>query len=151
MAALAAVATDEARDAVFPLLFLVNDYLTYDQLMPPCRLRWSRRLGRPVMGTYIHTTDGDLVGAAWIEELHPYETLIQGIHLGVADSLPRWVTVRNRDVRGCGRMALWNVTILDDDYQDRPFMEAWMRRYGVAWPFVGRRDVHPGLLRFYLA
>ena len=35
MAALAAVATDEARDAVFPLLFLVNDYLTHDQLMPP--------------------------------------------------------------------------------------------------------------------
>ena len=86
------------------------------------------------MGTYLDTTDGDIVGDAYIEELRPYETLLQGIHLGVADSFPRWVTVRSRDVRGCGRMALWNVTILDDDYQDRPFMEAWMRRYGVAWP-----------------
>ena len=78
MAALAAAATEEVRDAAFPLLFLVGDYLPrdLDQLMPPCRLRWSRRLGRPLMKMYSHRTDGDEIGVAYIEELRPYETLL---------------------------------------------------------------------------
>jgi hypothetical protein len=146
MAALAAVATEEARDAAFPLLFLVSDYLTHDldQMMPPCRLRWSRRLGRPLMKMYSHRTDGDEIGVAYIEELHPYETLLNGIQTRMT-GYPQWVTVRSRDVREYNRRGLWNVTILDDDYEDRPFMEAWERRYGVAWPFIARWTEHPAL------
>ena len=150
MTALAAVATEEVRDAAFPLLFLVSDYLSFDQLMPPCRLRWSRRLGHPVMGSYLHTTDGDNIGVAYIEELRPYETLLNAIQTR-RTGRPQWVTVRSRDVREYDRRGLWNVTILDDDYEDRPFMEAWTRRYGVAWPFIARWTEHPALARLCLA
>ena len=100
-----------------------------------------------MMGTYIHTTDGDLVGAAWIEELHPYETLLQSIRL--EGPFPRLVVVHSRHVRRFTRNTLWNVTIIDDDCRDRPVVEAWKRRYEVVWPFVGKWDVHPELLRFH--
>ena len=55
MAAFAAIATAPGRDAnaPFPLLRMVGEYLTIDQLMPPCRLRWSRRLRCPVMEQWI--------------------------------------------------------------------------------------------------
>ena len=100
-----------------------------------------------MMGSYIHSTDGDIVGAAWIEELHPYETLLQGTRM--MTPFARAVVVRSRDVCEFNRDNLWGVTIIDDDHQGRPFVEAWMRRYGAAWPCVTRWDTHPELLRFY--
>ena len=46
---------------------------------------------------------------------------------------------------------MWDVTIVDEDYEDWPYVEAWMRRYGVTWPFVSRRNPHPTLHRLYLS
>ena len=152
MAALAAVATDQGLDAVapFPLLRLVSDYLTYDQLMPPCRLRWSRRLGRPVMENYILGIQyGDVIGAAWIEELHPYETMLVGTRM--QHPFPRSVTGWSMEFREFDRDNMWDVTIVDEDYEDWPYVEAWMRRYGVTWPSVSRRNPHPTLHRLYLS
>ena len=144
-AALAAVARVEARDAAFPLPFLISGYLSLNELMPPCRLRWSQRLGRPLMGMYLQDA-GDRLGYAYIEELRPFDTLLTGIQSQMVGR-PIWVTVRSRDVREYDREALWDVSIYDENYEDRPFMRAWERRYGVEWPLITRRAVHPALER----
>jgi hypothetical protein len=144
-AALAAVARVEALDAALPLRFLVSGYLGLNELMPPCRLRWSRRLGRPLMGMYLEDA-GDRLGYAYIEELRPFDTLLTGIQSQV-EGRPIWVTVRSRDVREYDREGMWDVAIYDENYEDRPFMQAWEQRYGVAWPLIDRRTVHPALQR----
>ena len=97
------------------------------------------------MQAFCPTRDGDQIGYAYIEELRPYETLLNGIQR-VGPGRPVWHTVRSRDVRGCNREEMWNVMILDDQCEDQPFMGAWLRQYGRSWPFVGR-GVHPELQR----
>jgi hypothetical protein len=145
MAALAAVASEEARAASLPL-FLVSQFLPdLEAMMPPCRLRWSRRLGRPLMGMYLEDA-GDRLGSAYIEELHQYDVLFTGIQSQMVGR-PIWVTMRSRDVQVYDRRGLWDVSIYDENYEDRPFMEAWEQRYGVPWPMITRRAVHPVLER----
>ena len=147
MAAFAAVATVPGRDAnaPFPLLRMVGEYLTIDQLMPPCRLRWSRLLGRPMMGSTSRRLRDDIVGFVYIEELHTYEALIVG---------RLWADPRPHDVRQLStlhrrhnRNQIWSVCIVDPDFEDAPYMEAWRLRYGAPWPCVGPYRVHPVLSR----
>jgi hypothetical protein len=144
MAAFAAVATQEGRDArtPFPLLRIVGEYLTIDQLMPPCRLRWSRRLGRPAMESMTSTGGHYVVTYAYIEELHTYEAFIGGRMLVDEDV----VDVRQLSTlhRGQTRDQIWDVCIIDNDDEDAPYIEAWRQRYGSRWP---RTDgfVHPVL------
>ena len=125
MAAFAAIATTPGRDAnmPFPLLRMVGEYLTIDQLMPPCLLRWSRRMGRPVMGDLWRH---DTVGYCFIEELHAYETTIEGVMLG--DVYPRNVRQLSTLHRGHTRNDIWFVAIIDPDFEDAPYMEAWRLR-----------------------
>ena len=113
--------------------------------MPPCRLRWSQRLGRPLMGMYLQDA-GDRLGHAYIEELRPFDTLLTGIQSQMMGR-PIWVTVRSRDVRDQDRESLWEVSIYDENYEDRPFMQAWEQRCQVAWPLIDSRTVHPALKR----
>ena len=150
MAAFAAIATVPGRDenAPFPLLGMVGDYLTHDQLMPPCRLRWSRRLGRPLMEWFIQNLPyGDVVGSAYIEEIHPHETLLTGSmrRATIPQHVVQWSTL----CRGLTRNDLWDVCIVDTEFEDEPYAEAWMRRYGVTWPFIARGRSHPALERLY--
>ena len=149
MAAFAAVATQEGRDAntPFPLLRMVGDYLTIDQLMPPCRLRWSRRLGRPAMESAYRAHDNDIVAFVYIEELHTYEALIEGRLWADADthSVRQLSTLH----RGHTRNQIWSVCIIDPDFEDAPYMEAWRLRYGSRWPVVDLYRFHPELSRLY--
>jgi hypothetical protein len=146
MAAFAAVATQEGRDArtPFPLLRMVGEYLTIDQLMPPCRLRWSRRLGRPMMGDLWRT---DIVGKCFIEELHAYETNIEGVV--ERDHYPHPVRELSTLYRGHTRHDIWFVAIIDTNFEDAPYMQAWRLRYGYLWPDVALYRVHPVLSRLY--
>ena len=150
MAAFAAVATQEGRDAntPFPLLRMVGDYLTIDQLMPPCRLRWSHRLGRPAMESAHRTHGNDIVAFVYIEELHTYEALIEGRLLtdGDAHSVRQMSTLH----RGHTRNQIWSVCIIDPDNEDTPYMEAWRLRYGLRWPLVDIWCLHPVLRRLLL-
>jgi hypothetical protein len=150
MAAFAAVATQEGRDAntPFPLLRMVGEYLTIDQLMPPCRLRWSRRLGRPMMERWYQDANHDDVGSCFIEELHPYETLLTGTMM-LRGQHPEHVLDMSTQHRGHTRNDIWFVTIIDPNFEDTPYAEAWMRRYGMPWPFVARGSVHPTLEILY--
>jgi hypothetical protein len=150
MAAFAAVATQEGRDArtPFPLLRMVGEYLTIDQLMPPCRLRWSRRLGRPVMEHWIRDANYDEVGSCFIEELHPHETLLIGTML-LRGPFPQHVMELSTLHREHTRYYIWDVCIADPDFEDAPYAEAWLRRYGAPWPFVARGSVHPALQHLY--
>ena len=149
MAAFAAVATQEGRDArtPFPLLRMVSEYLTIDQLMPPCRLRWSRRLGRPVMEHWIQGANYDEVGSCFIEELHPHETLLTGTMLQAP--FTQHVMELSTLHRERTRNDIWDVCIIDPDFEDAPYAEAWMRRYGAPWPFTARGRVYPALQRLY--
>ena len=101
------------------------------------------------MGPYLEDM-GDHLGYAYIEELHPYDTLLTGIQSRMVGR-PIWVTVRSRDVREYGRRGLWDVRIIDENYEDRPFMEAWQRQYGAPWPAIDRRTVHPALANLWQA
>ena len=150
MAAFAATATAPGRDAntPFPLLRMVGEYLTIDQLMPPCRLRWSRRLGRPVMERWYQNANYDEVGSVFIEELHPYETLLTGTML-LRGPYPQPVMELSTLHREHTRYYIWDVSITDPDFEDAPYAKAWMRRYGAAWPFTARGRVHPALQRIY--
>ena len=146
MAAFAAVATQEGRDArtPIPLLRMVGEYLTIDQLMPPCYLRWSRRLGRPMMGDLWRP---DIVGICFIEELHAYETTITGVVC--RDNFPRPVRELSTLYRGHTRHDIWFVAIINPDFEDAPYMQAWRLRYGYRWPDVDLYRVHPVLKRLY--
>jgi hypothetical protein len=145
MAAFAAVATQEGRDArtPFPLLRMVGEYLTIDQLMPPCRLRWSRRLGRPAMDSLASIGGHHVVTYVYIEELHNYEAFIRGRMLldGDADSVMQMSTLH----RGHTRNQIWSVCIIDTDDEDTPYIEAWRQRYGFRWPITTGFRVHPVL------
>ena len=154
MAAFAAIATIPGRDAnaPFPLLRMVGDYLSLDQLMPPCRLRWSRRLGRPMM-EMLGAGDrfGDNIGAVYIEEVLPYTALIAGyIFMERSVSVTKvgmWTTT----CQGMTRRDFWRVEVRDQDYEDLPYCGAWMQRYGCAWPLIAPGCLHPALERLYRA
>ena len=85
--------------------------------------------------------------ARCIKELHPYETLLTGTLMRAPFSqyVMEWSTL----CRELNRSNMWDVTIVDDDYEDRPYAEAWMQRYGASWPFISRRNPHPALQRLY--
>ena len=152
MAAFIAVATQEGRDAntPFPLLRMVGEYLTINQLMPPCRLRWSRALRRPLMERWWdQRTNYDEVGSCYIEELHVHEVLITGkMHL--QGLYPQPVMELSSLHRGHTRAQIWDVVIIDPDFEDAPYAEAWMHRYGAPWPFTGQGSVHPVLRNLHL-
>ena len=151
MAAFAAVATQEGRDAntPFPLLRMVSEYLTIDEFMPPCRLRWSRRLGRPLMQRWWDDrTDYDEVGSVFIEEVHAHEVLISG-KMFLRDYYAERVRELSSLHRRHTRAQIWDVVIIDPDFEDAPYAEAWTRRYGGSWPFTGQGSVHPVLRNLY--
>ena len=83
--------------------------------MPPCRLRWSRRLGRPVMQPYVlGILYGDVIGVAFIEELHPYEAMISATRM--RGPFPHQVMVWSTQCRDLSRYDLWEVTIIDENF-----------------------------------
>ena len=59
--------------------------------------------------------------------------------------LVEWSTL----CRELNRYNIWDVCIADPDFEDAPYVEAWMRRYGVTWPFIARGHSHPALERLY--
>ena len=146
MAAFATIATTPGRDAntPFPLLRTVGENLTIDQLMPPCLLRWSRRMGRPVMGDLWRH---DTVGYCFIEELRDYEATIDGVML--VGEYPRNVRESSTLHRGHRRDQIWFLAIIGDEFEDAPYKQAWRLRYGSPWPLVGLYEVHPVLRRLY--
>ena len=79
MAAFAAVATPQGRDAhnPFPLLRMVGNFISYDQLMPPVRLRYSQLLGRPLMEPRAPLDHflGSVLGGIYIEEVLHHQRL----------------------------------------------------------------------------
>ena len=96
MAAFAAVATPQGRDAhnPFPLLRMVGNFMSYDQLMPPVRLRYSQLLGRPLMEPRAPLDHflGSVQGGIYIEEV---------LHINA------WVVGHTQLARGLG--ADWHV------------------------------------------
>ena len=151
-AALAAVATQEGRDARMPspLLRMVADYLNLDQLMPPCRLRWSRLLRRPMMEMFTTSSEGDIIGLVFVEEIIPHNARILSYEAVPQDRFTVVQTLRwSSSCRGRTHRDIWEVSILGEDNEDEPFMEAWKQRYGEGWPLVGRERAHPALQNLY--
>ena len=155
MAAFAAVATPQGRDAhnPFPLLRMVGTFISYDQLMPLVRLQYSRLLGRPIMEPRAPLDHfmGSVLGGIYIEEVLHINAWVVG-HTQLARGWARTGTwSQDEAYRRNTRELFWRVELRDVHYGDEVFFDAWVARYGGEWPYIGPGRVHPGLERLYAA
>ena len=152
MAALAAVASPRGRDAgnPLPLMQMVSGFISYDELMPPIRLLWSRLLARPLMEPRMPRDHlGSVVGGIFIDEVQHLNAWVFGHRRRVA----HWSrdACWSSDCRGETRLTYWRLELRDMHYGDDSFFDAWVSRYGGEWPYVGPGRVRPGLERLYAA
>ena len=156
--ALRAVATQGQQDDVmaFPLLRVVAPYLSIDELMPPMRLRWSRILGRPLMGlvterstVMVYGCAGDVIGPVFIDEVMGRDSIIRYRRYDFDTLRCTWRYNVSALIEVGTRNECWSAQLIDIEYQDIPFEMAWRRRYRQRWPQIAPGVTHPVLRRLH--